>query len=96
VSEDVYPHSRLPLLPPEVVRARLEDPHFAEVLGRVRAKIRRQEYQPELHYPHRPGAGLPGASSENEDRLVDLMDKWRERGNQWSRTVENRRHLRAV
>lgn len=86
-----YPHSQLPLLPPEVVAARLEDPTFGEVLGRARAKGRREEYDPAVHYPFRYGGrGMNRVHPATERKINELIERWESRGAHWNR------HLRAI
>lgn len=74
------PHSHLPLLPPEVVAARFEDPHFAEVLGRARARARDEEYRPQVHYPHRYGGHRAKADTANDEKVEKLRADWMARG----------------
>lgn len=71
-----YPFSDLPLLPAEVVRSREEDPSFAEVLGRARARIAGVEYDPAKHYPHRPGAGKMDVPQELAEKVQALIADW--------------------
>lgn len=79
--EEVYESSRLPLLPPDVVKCRLEDPGFAEILGRARAKGRNEEYRPEIHFPYRPGGTRANEQSSDEDQVEKTLQKWEARGN---------------
>ncbi len=75
------PHSHLPIHPPEVRAARLEDPAFAEVMGRARAKALRTEYRPEVHYPFRPvGKSVDRANPAHDERLAELLERWTRRG----------------
>jgi hypothetical protein len=82
-----WPHSRLPLLPSEVQKAREEDPGFAEIFGRAVARARGVEYQPELHYPYRGYRGdLPTSEREQaHEELRDLVDRWSKR---WFRSPD--------
>jgi hypothetical protein len=85
------PVSRLPLLPPEVRAARAEDPTFAEVLGRARAKARRAEYRPEAHYPYRyAGPSHDRVNPVHVEKMAALVEKWERRGERANR------YLRAL
>lgn len=74
------PHSHLPAFPPEVVRARQEDPGFGEVLGRGRAKARRTEYEPTRDYPYRPaGKSIERVDAAAEAKKAELIKRWGDR-----------------
>jgi hypothetical protein len=84
------PHSHLPALPPEVQRARLEDPEFATVLGRFRTKLRGTEYRPERDYPWRPaGKSVDRVDAVQAEKVEELIDKWRTRGNPYRRKLRS-------
>lgn len=79
--EPAAPSSVVPMPPAEVVRARVEDPTFAEVLGRARAKARGVEYDPELHHPNRPRSNAADwVNPQRVDAMNALIDRWLERG----------------
>lgn len=88
------------MLPPDVIAARLEDPSFAEVLGRCRARVRREGYDPERHYPYRGKLGFAKVpvivDREANERMAKLIEEWTTRGDQPNRYIEDRRHLRAL
>jgi hypothetical protein len=76
-----YPSCPLPLHPEEVVRARAEDPAFAEVLGRARAKARGVEYDPTIHHPNAPRSGIHDrVKPEHEAAAEALRAEWETRG----------------
>lgn len=77
------PHSVLPILPPEVAAARAEDPEFAEVMARARAKARERPYTPERDYPYRGRRGDDAKPEEYEptsDGVDELLERWSKRG----------------
>lgn len=67
-------------MPAEVLNARREDPDFAEVMGRARARARGEDYDPDLHHPDR-GLVRAGAKldPENLASLYELIDRWMDR-----------------
>lgn len=86
----------MPDHPPEVVAARKEDPTFAETLGRARARILNVPYDPEKHHPMRPSGSVDHVPAEADARIAEILATWQARANRWNRTVEDRKHLRAI
>jgi len=98
------PHSRLPFNPPELLVARMEDPSFAEVMGRARAKARHEEYRPERHHPYRGvGRRIVREDTEAAANLAEVIARFGAKGAKWrpveperEKAVETTRHLRAL
>lgn len=73
-------------LPAEVERARAEDPEFAEVMGRARAKARGVPYDPAVHHPDVVWTDFDGrVSREHLEKMYALIDAWTERGRPYYR-----------
>ena len=102
--EIVGPCSRVPYLTEEMLAARLEDPGFAEVLGRARARARSEEYRPERHHPHRSvGRGEFRVDPEAMENLEAIRERFAARGARWREVpaereaaIESTRHLKAL
>lgn len=67
----------------ETEQAVREDPEFGEVIGRIRARLANQQYDPERHNPHlarpRQKPSKPEVVRTNGD-LADLIARFSERG----------------
>lgn len=76
----------------EVERAIREDPEFGDVIGRIRARLRNVEYNPDLHHPHRKRQrDFEGEVGHEYDAKVEALAKlWDSRG-----TRQNK-YLRSV
>lgn len=85
--EEEYPSLPIPLLPGEVLAARSEDPGFADVLGRARARAKNEAYDPTIHHPNAPRR--PNQVVEDEAKLRELCDRWEKLG-------KPQRHLWAM
>lgn len=68
------------LLPAEVRLSREEDPEFAELLGRVRARARNETYTPARHHPDRKRRGSDYVNPDDLQKMYELIDRWMERG----------------
>lgn len=99
------PATRRPWLTPEVAAARQEDPGFAEILGRARAKARQEPYDPAKHHPYRArGRSIRDVAPEVDEQLQAVIQRFSERGARWRDSVparrepavETTRHLRAL
>ena len=99
------PHSRVPFVCGDTMAARLEDPQFAEVLGRARAKARHEEYDPARHHPWRGvGRGRWAVDPEAQANLSEIIARFAAKGGKWKpevppereKAVEQARHLRLI
>ena len=98
------PCSPVPYLCGEVLSGRLEDPSFAETLGRARALARREPYDPERHHPWRGvRRGEFRVDPAEEAALEKLLERFSARGARWrsvtperESAVDGARHLRVI
>ncbi len=76
----------------EVRTARAEDPSFADDVGRIRARLARQTYQPERHHPDRVRRALDQVDPVAEGKLEALLEDWRGRNKgRWLSAVPRER-----
>lgn len=99
------PHSRVPFVCGDTMAARLEDPAFADVLGRARARAKMDEYDPAKHHPWRGvGRGEFRVDPQAEANLRDVIARFAAQGAKWrpavepqrDQAVEKTRHLRLL